>query len=252
MSAIWTPNGKYMLYSFHNESEFERLVIKHMQEIFGNSICYFNIKQKLKSKTQGTIPDGYMIDYASPDEPLFYIVEFELARHPSIGHIGKQLMVLELAYDNSKDVLRRSLLDEIYSNKEYKEQLDKIAQRTRHRNIDSLIDNLIQKHSILVIIDEIDEDLQNAVELLRVDIKTIQFSAYQKGDERGLNSDYVIWFTDVYSEKTTFADKGIGTYYRLYYDLQSTPDLDKNRFLRHHGIGTFQGYAFIRDTNGGK
>jgi hypothetical protein len=125
-----------------------------------------------------------------------------------------------------------------------------VAKQTKHRNIDSLIDNLIEKHSILVIIDEIDDDLRKAVELLRADIKTIQFSAYQKEDDKGLNKDYVIWFTDIYSEKTTFADKGIETYYRFYYDLKSTPNLDKNEFLRQHGIGTFQGYAFIRDANG--
>jgi hypothetical protein len=109
---------------------------------------------------------------------------------------------------------------------------------------------LIERHSILVIIDEIDDDLLKAVELLRADIKTIQFSAYQKEDEGGLNKDYVIWFTDIYSEKTTFADKGIETYYRFYYDLKSTPDIDKNEFLRQHDIGVFQGYAFIRDANG--
>jgi hypothetical protein len=55
---LWTPKDE--------EKEFHPLILKCSKEIFGEKSIYFDIKQKMLSKTGiGSIPDGYVIDFTN-------------------------------------------------------------------------------------------------------------------------------------------------------------------------------------------
>jgi hypothetical protein len=67
----WTPA---------TEDEFERIVIEHAKDIFGEESIYLDIRQKLKSRSGiGSIPDGYVIAFGEQPhwhkEALYLTIE---------------------------------------------------------------------------------------------------------------------------------------------------------------------------------
>ena len=61
---------------YTNEDDFEQLVAKNAQTIFGDKVIYIDTKKKLSASSLGrTIPDGFLIDLSDFDNPQFYLVE---------------------------------------------------------------------------------------------------------------------------------------------------------------------------------
>jgi hypothetical protein len=61
---------------YSREDDFEQLVAKNAETIFGNKSIYISAKRKINTLTLGgTIPDGFLIDLSDPDDPQFYLVE---------------------------------------------------------------------------------------------------------------------------------------------------------------------------------
>ncbi len=48
VQIIVTKNGRYNLYNYQKEEEFEKIIIEHSKEIFGENTHYFDIKKKIK------------------------------------------------------------------------------------------------------------------------------------------------------------------------------------------------------------
>jgi predicted transport protein len=74
MSVLVIDGVKYNLWVPKEEKELEEIVKEHSKDIFGNNSIYFDLKQKLTSKSGiVSIPDGYVISlYKSPIEKTKY------------------------------------------------------------------------------------------------------------------------------------------------------------------------------------
>jgi len=90
---------KYELWIPPSEDEFEKILEKHAEDIFGKDAKYFDLKHKLASKSgTGSIPDGYVITLG--DKPKVQIIEFELESH-SLQHIVSQMVNIINGIENS-------------------------------------------------------------------------------------------------------------------------------------------------------
>ena len=104
MKYIKQDNKEYKEYSFEdNETLFEKTVVKNAKSIFGEKTIYIDIKTLLKSnkKREGTIPDGYLLDFTIESTPRLYLVENEVRNHSIKNHIAPQIMNFFLNYKDS-------------------------------------------------------------------------------------------------------------------------------------------------------
>jgi predicted transport protein len=105
-------NFEQVIYS--KEDDFEQLVAKNAETIFGDKAIYIDAKKKVNtSSLGGTIPDGFLIDLTDPDDPQFYLVEVELQSHDFFKHIFPQITKFFAFYRDSKQ--RHKLIETIFA-----------------------------------------------------------------------------------------------------------------------------------------
>ena len=98
---------------YSREDDFEQLVAKNAQTIFGDKAIYIDSKRKINtSSVGGTIPDGFLIDLSDSDDPQFYLVEAELQSHDFFKHIFPQITKFFAFYRDSKQ--RHKLIETIF------------------------------------------------------------------------------------------------------------------------------------------
>ena len=67
---IGQDNEIYSYYNYLSESEFDSMVIKHADAIFGDKGIYFDIKKRIgKAKKGASVPDGYFLNLMFHDNP---------------------------------------------------------------------------------------------------------------------------------------------------------------------------------------
>jgi len=99
---------------YAREEDFEQLVAKNAETIFGNKSIYIDAKRKIDTLALGgTIPDGFLIDLSDPDEPQFYLVEVELQSHDFFKHIFPQVTRFFAFYRDSKQ--RHKLIETMFT-----------------------------------------------------------------------------------------------------------------------------------------
>jgi hypothetical protein len=70
----------------------ENLLFANSKSLFGQSSILIEAKKKIDNKALGgTIPDAFLFDLKDPDNPEFYLVEVELAKHSFYNHIFPQI-----------------------------------------------------------------------------------------------------------------------------------------------------------------
>jgi predicted transport protein len=105
-------NFEQVIYS--KEDDFEQLVAKNAETIFGDKAIYIDTKKKVNtSSLGGTIPDGFLIDLSDPDDPQFYLVEVELQNHDFFNHIFPQITKFFAFYRDSKQ--RHKLIETMFA-----------------------------------------------------------------------------------------------------------------------------------------
>ena len=105
-------NFEQVIYS--KEDEFEQLVAKNAETIFGDKAIYIDAKKKVNtSSLGGTIPDGFLIDLSDINDPQFYLVEVELQSHDFFKHIFPQITKFFAFYRDSKQ--RNKLIETIFT-----------------------------------------------------------------------------------------------------------------------------------------
>jgi len=108
-------NGKRFTESpFQNEEEFERLVVENAEILFGEKSLYIDLKSRVEGRALGAaIPDGLLIDFRDPENPEFYLVEIELARHDFYKHIFPQITKFFAFFKNPKS--RAELVEKTFT-----------------------------------------------------------------------------------------------------------------------------------------
>ncbi len=168
---------KYEVWTPPSEAEFEQVVKEHALDIFGEESTYFDIKQKLKSKSGiGSIPDGYAL--VLTDKPRWYIVEVELSSHPVFEHIVSQMHRFMIGIKNP--LSRKEVVDALYDEISKDQVLKaKIESKTGSPEVYKLLDNLVSKlPKLAVVIEEETEELREAVEGLRLETEVVELRTF--------------------------------------------------------------------------
>ena len=167
----WIPQGP------RAEDDFEELVKKHAQDIFGEESIYFDLKKKLITKAGiGSIPDGYVISFREP--PCWYICEVELYTHPLYEHIVPQITKFingVKSFETQREII--NALDREISGDPFKEAL--VINKTGSREVYRFISNLISKPPVLaILIDQRTKELEEVCDSLPIDVKIVEFKTF--------------------------------------------------------------------------
>lgn len=172
-------NKTYIPYYCKKEDEFESIVVKLSNFIFGENTIYIDIKRKILSKSFNIIPDGYLLDMTELDEPKLYIIENEIISHHPYKHIGNQMLRFAINYDDSQLAIRKLLMQQILSNPILKEKLNIAYKKSSSRNIDAYLDRAVySSFKALVVIDEAKPELYKVLEKINADISVLQLQSF--------------------------------------------------------------------------
>ena len=162
---LFTNNKTYNQFQFDKEADFEREVVINSKQFFGTNSIYIDAKRKIETKNLGgSIPDGYLFDFADKDNPEFYIVEVELATHDFYRHIFPQITKFFGFFKNPKS--QNDIVEKIFSfinndndlKKEFKKYL---GEKEMYKFIKDTIE---RSQNILLIIDGDKKELPEIME----------------------------------------------------------------------------------------
>jgi len=147
------------------ENQLETDVFLNAKLFFGKDTIYIDAKKKIDSKSLGgTIPDGFLFDLSDKENPAFYIVEVELAKHDFYGHIFPQFTKFFgfFRISHSREDLVDKLFGIVNNDEELKKEFKKhLQEKEIYKFIKDLID---ESQNILLIIDGEKPELPDVME----------------------------------------------------------------------------------------
>jgi hypothetical protein len=183
MPILLVDDARYNLRKPKDEAQLEEMVKEHSRQIFGQDSLYFDIKPELRSKAGiGSKPDGFVIVF---DEPVFYIVEDEIAEHGVHDHIVTQISKFNTAF--KKTETRNKIVKNVY-NDIMNDPLKKhfVESRKMGDLYPFLTDLLSSPPTVVIVIDDLQNEAKEAVEELPLKSKIVEFKTFGKGV--GLNN----------------------------------------------------------------
>lgn len=185
MDRISYKGRVFTFYEYSKESDFERDVIGHIEEIFSPKSVYIDIKKRIESDNILTIPDGYLLDFSFENDPRLYIVENELVSHDPYKHIGQQLLKFSISYKASGLKMKKFLVNKICGDYKMQEMVESGFRKAGYENIDAFLEDLIFEKEVgaIIIIDSVTSDLENVVNQLTMKIDILEFQTFVLGDE---------------------------------------------------------------------
>ncbi len=188
--------GEFQPYQFTKEADFEKLVIKLSDKLFGEASIYVDIKRRVKGNTIISIPDGYLIDFADPNNPRLFIVENEIVSHDPFKHIGNQILRFVVSFQDAQKEIRGLLMEEIQKNKSHLKKLEEACKQSKFRNIDDLLNTAVfSDFRGLVVIDEIRPELNSVLNKIRANVNTIELKTFLSKD-----SSFCYQYNTLYEE----------------------------------------------------
>jgi len=182
MPVIFNSGIVFQPSSYEVEAKFEDDVTKLADQIFGPTSIYLRIKKRVGTDIV-TIPDGYLIDTAEPDDPKLFVIENEIVRHDPFKHIGIQMLKFVTSFEEAQRVIRTFLMDEIKKNTTLYARLDAAQKLSSSPNIDHYLDRAIySEFKGLVIIDEATTELHRVLQKINANISVLQLQAYESDD----------------------------------------------------------------------
>jgi hypothetical protein len=176
---------RYELWTPPSEDEFERVVEKHAEEIFGKDAKYFDLKHKLASRSgTGSIPDGYVINLG--DKPKVQIIEFELESH-SLQHIVSQMVNIINGIENptTQQKICNAIEDGINEDEIFTAKIMKAIKPVAvHRFLSDNFSNMLP--TIYIIIDKSWPALEEAMNKIAPSPKIIEFQTFTREGVAGL------------------------------------------------------------------
>ena len=164
-SAIYMEGKRFIETDFSLEEEFERTIKENSKTLFGTKTIYSDLKNKVESITLGSVvPDGFLFDFKDEENPEFYLVEVELAKHDFFKHIFPQITKFFAFFKNTTS--RNNLVDKLFqlikSNPELEEEFKKyLGKKEIYKALKDTIEN---SQNILLVLDENKPELQEVFE----------------------------------------------------------------------------------------
>lgn len=154
-TALFLNNKRFIEKEFLKEKDLEDLMFNNCKCLFGQGSIVIEAKKKIDNKALGgTIPDGFLFDLKDPNNPEFYLVEVELAKHSFYDHIFRQVTKFFAFFKNpeSQGQLITKLYDVIRADQGlHKEFSDKISNGELYKFIKDTVEN---SQNILLILDK--------------------------------------------------------------------------------------------------
>jgi predicted transport protein len=151
---VYKDQIKYSEAEIKLERHLEDDVVQNAKLFFGKDTIYIDAKRKIDSKSLGgTIPDGFLFDLSDKENPAFYIVEVELAKHDFYGHIFPQFTKFFgfFRISNSRGDLVDKLFGIVNNDDELKKEFKRhLQEKEIYKFIKDLVDD---SQNILLIID---------------------------------------------------------------------------------------------------
>lgn len=174
---------EYQEFSFNKESDFEKVIVSLSEKIFGPDSVYFDIKKRVKDKDIVSIPDGYVLDFANPNNPRLYILENEIVSHDPFKHIGNQMLRFVVSFDDAKVEIWHLLMHEIQNDKKILNRLESVVKKTTFRNVDDFLSHAVYaEFSGIVVIDEIRPELTRVIEKIKANISILEVKTFKSQD----------------------------------------------------------------------
>jgi len=199
-----------------------------------------HLKKLMKAKGFGAIPDGFLIDFSTSENPVLYVVENELLRHGA-KHVANQTLNFGMAYDENRQTIHKILLEEIEGSPSKKKLIKKM-----YGSVSKLLQQVIfeQDLEVLIVIDRDSDELQKALNKLNISCHSIEFETFARGDK--LTEDHLHRF----SKLNEVALEPSEAWFEVAFDFLDDPKLDKKHFLKKHKISAVQAFAYTRDETG--
>jgi len=153
-SAIYLDGNRFVESEFEKEEEFEKVVKENYKTLFGTNTLYFDLKNKIDTKSLGSsVPDGFLFDFSDKENPEFYLVEVELQKHDFYKHIFPQITKFFAFFKNPKS--RNNLIDTLFhfikSNPQLEEEFIRYSGKKEiYKALKDVIEN---SQNILLILD---------------------------------------------------------------------------------------------------
>ena len=160
--SLYINSKRHQRQQFKLESELENIVVTNSKLLFGEKTIYIDTKKKINSGELGkTIPDGLLFDLTDIENPKFYLVEVELAKHSFYSHIFPQITKF-FAFLREGNHFQSDLIDFLYKSissdpTSLKEFRKYIGDRELFKFLKDVVEN---STDILIIIDDLKPEFQ--------------------------------------------------------------------------------------------
>ena len=187
MENLLIAEKVYKQYIWDSEEDFEKEVIAHSRELFGDESIYIDIKKRIGIGNILSIPDGYLIDFSFKKDPRVYIIENELSIHDPFVHIGQQLLKFSVSYKASGRKIKELLLNNIIKDTTKRLFIDDKLKFLNIRNIDAFLESIIFDKPVgaIIVIDQITDDLTNVLNQLAMNTEVVEFQTFVADEEEG-------------------------------------------------------------------
>lgn len=157
MRIIFKSGGraeKVEEHDFRDEEEFRREIVANDQLLFGSDTVLLDVEREI-NKSGGHGPkrtDGFLFDWSDKNDPRFYLIEIELARHNWRKHIYPQITGFLEFYESEGErrKLSQKLYEIIHSDNELRNSFEKFVGGEIFKFVVDLID---ASRNILVVMD---------------------------------------------------------------------------------------------------
>ena len=193
--SIYHQNKKYTEYVFKKEQELEDLVVDNSKVLFGENTVYIDAKKKINAGELGkTIPDGLLFDFSDIDNPKFYLVEVELAKHSFFNHIFPQITKF-FGFLRDGNTFQSELIDFLYRSISADEQLNSEFKKfiKKQELFKFLKDTIENASDILIVIDgekkEFEEIKETYTDTWDKYVKLVILKKYEENGEFFLQTE---------------------------------------------------------------
>jgi predicted transport protein len=163
-TALFYNQNRFNEKEFSKEKELEDLMFNNGKCLFGQASILIEAKKKIDNKALGgTIPDAFLFDLKDPDNPEFYLIEAELAKHSFYNHIFPQITKFFAFFKNpeSQSELIEKLYTIISSDVEIKKEFkSRIGNKEIFKYIKDTVEN---SQNILLVLDEDKRELPEII-----------------------------------------------------------------------------------------
>jgi hypothetical protein len=188
---LWSKDRQFLEWPFTKEAELEAAILNASSQLFGDARIYLDVKKLIgqQGKTRN-VPDGYLLDLASRNRPVLYLVEVELSTHDPLRHVAQQLLEFSLSFKATPQKMKTILRGTLQKNADALGFCEKYATANGFNNIDYLLEQMVYPDDAfraLVIIDELEDELERILRSsLRFPVEILTLQRFQSKDGASL------------------------------------------------------------------